>query len=137
MPLNPQNAQAWYEKGVALSETQHCREALPCLEEAQRSGHPRAAAALEELKEFLQFFSGGDGSSLEQAVIVSPGGPPGTGMLGPSLEYAWINRFLPGARPSGQRLLHANGKPYDVLEVQMPSGETKEVYFEISSFFGI
>ena len=51
-------------------------------------------------------------------------------------EYAWIERNLPGAKIERQALILDNGKPYDRFDVVLPSGESRAVYFDISSFFG-
>ena len=51
-------------------------------------------------------------------------------------EYAWIHKNLPGAQVVSQALGSCEGKPVDILTVELPGGGTREVYFDISSFFG-
>lgn len=51
-------------------------------------------------------------------------------------EYDWIRANLPGFRPEGQSLVSHGGKPYDIIVVVAKSGEKREVYFDISEFFG-
>ena len=77
-------------------------------------------------------FAGGDGSSVEQAVIVNGA----TEQTGVDAEYAWIAQRYPGYRKDSQTLRGADGKHYDVLEFTTSSGEKKRVYFDITDFFG-
>ena len=81
-------------------------------------------------------FTGGDGSSFEQAVKVNPSFP-GEGV---NCEYYWLNLL---GREKGlgwerglQRLAHEGGVPYDILEVIWSDGTTQDVYFDISGFYG-
>ena len=68
---------------------------------------------------------GGDGLSAKTAVNVS------------SIpeERAWIERHYPGATIESQSLLMGEG-PMDLIEIKLTTGETRRVYFDISSFFG-
>jgi hypothetical protein len=51
-------------------------------------------------------------------------------------EYAWIRLHLPGSHPAGQSLREHDGKPYDVIHLKLANGESRDVFFDISSFFG-
>lgn len=80
---------------------------------------------------FWDFLFGGktsdrDGSSPEKAVIVQSVGE----------EYAWMARHYPGFRPQMQALQDIEGRPYDVLTFANDRGDTCQVYFDISSFYG-
>jgi hypothetical protein len=55
---------------------------------------------------------------------------------GVKAEYVWIRANLPGFRPGGQSLQSHNGKYYDIIHVGSASGEKRDVYFDISEFFG-
>jgi hypothetical protein len=50
-------------------------------------------------------------------------------------ERAWIERHYPGATIESQSLLMGAG-PMDLIEIKLPTGETRRIYFDISSFFG-
>jgi hypothetical protein len=78
-------------------------------------------------------YSGGDGSSFEQAVVIktSLGTENGIGA-----ERAWIHKHYPGAQMSMQSLRSHEGKPYDVISIVMPDGSSRDVYFDITDFFG-
>jgi hypothetical protein len=70
-----------------------------------------------------------------------------THVLGVAAEYAWIKEHYPNAETLGQALstldlLDGSGEygpgqiHFDVISIQLESGREKEVYFDISSFFG-
>ena len=50
-------------------------------------------------------------------------------------EQAWVSRNYPGAKIESQSLLKGP-PPMDLIEIQLPTGETRRIYFDISSFFG-
>jgi cation diffusion facilitator CzcD-associated flavoprotein CzcO len=68
----------------------------------------------------------GDGSSAAQAVVVGS----------VSEEYAWVQKNCPGFQLQMQSLQNIDGKPYDVLALKNDQGEERNVYFDISQFFG-
>ena len=67
-----------------------------------------------------------DGTSFEKAIVVK----------NIDEEYDWIRKNYPESRFLGQALLFNNKKPFDRLSIELPSGEKKDVYFDISKFFG-
>jgi hypothetical protein len=50
-------------------------------------------------------------------------------------ERAWIERHYPGAMIESQSLL-MGASPMDRIEIKLATGETRHIYFDISSFFG-
>jgi hypothetical protein len=72
------------------------------------------------------------------------GASPGTAIViearssadGVPKEYEWIRSNLPGAKIEQQALVNDGARAYDRFEVQLPTGEKRAVYFDISSFFG-
>lgn len=76
--------------------------------------------------------SQGDGSSADLAVDLSAAR---TEFEGIQAEKVWLNQHYPGARVKSQSLI-AGKKMMDLLTIVLPSGEEREVYFDISSFFG-
>lgn len=73
----------------------------------------------------------GPGESLATAVVIQA-----TETLeGIRAEYAWIREHLPGGRVTKQKLLQGP-RVYDLIEVELPSGETRAVYFDVTSFYG-
>jgi hypothetical protein len=69
---------------------------------------------------------GRDGSAPAKAIIVD----------GVAAEYQWIRDHCPGYVPEMQALQQIDGKPYDVLTLRSPTGETRTIYFDISRFYG-
>ncbi len=74
----------------------------------------------------------GDGSSPEHAVDLSIAHSEAEGM---AAQRDWLNRHYPGAQVTSQSLL--SGPPVmDLITISLPSGEEREIYFDISSYFG-
>lgn len=77
-------------------------------------------------------FEGGDGRSLETAVIVvAP-----TEKIGMHAQNAWLSENYPGSRKASQSLLAEKGKFYDALEITTGNGSKVTLYFDISSYMG-
>ncbi|OAM27262.1 hypothetical protein [Eikenella sp. NML01-A-086] len=87
--------------------------------------HPhRAPAATQQQR--------ADGSSQERAVVIHENDTP----RGIAAENRWIAQNMPGYRKIGQALIQSQNGIYDRISVVGPHGERKEVFFEISEFFG-
>ena len=67
-----------------------------------------------------------DGLSFETAVIAKS----------VSFEYEWLRKNYPGSQPQMQMLSKQKNKPYDIITILTKSGETKDIYFDISRFYG-
>ncbi len=88
--------------------------------------------------DFGLVYTGGDGSSLEKAVVidVSPfKGEASPGIVGVKLEHIWIDAQFPGAKPLEQRLSVTECRICDVITIRLPSGEERSIYFDIGNFF--
>lgn len=73
-----------------------------------------------------------DGLSFERAIpIVAQNSVEGV-----PKEYEYLRRHYPGWRRTMQALLRHEGRTYDRLTIVSPAGETKDIYFDITSFFG-
>ena len=57
-------------------------------------------------------------------------------MTGIGAEYDWLKEHYPGYHPQGQTLLVSDKKPFDKIRIKTASGEEKDVYFDISHFYG-
>ena len=75
--------------------------------------------------------SGNDGTTKDSAIVITAADE----FAGVDAEYAWIKDNLPGAKIKSQGLA-MGPRVYDRFEIALPSGETRTVYFDISSFFG-
>ena len=78
-------------------------------------------------------FAGGDGSSIEQAVLIRNAKGEEEGV---AAESHWVRTVHPGWRKGDQALLSDKGRSYDRIEYRTPKGETKTLYFDITDFFG-
>ncbi|HEY9130662.1 MAG TPA: hypothetical protein VIM98_02800 [Dyella sp.] len=77
-------------------------------------------------------WSSDDGSSMDRAVVITAVNEP----EGVNAEGTWAKAHLPGALKKSQALLKGHGRWYDSIDYQLPSGEKKTIYYDISSFFG-
>ena len=76
--------------------------------------------------------SGNDGSSYEKAIVIEEKseGP------GVNAEYDWLRKHYPGYKFKKQSLNFHEKKYYDILSIVTGEGEKKDIYFDISNFFG-
>lgn len=77
-------------------------------------------------------FSGGDGTSCDDAVVVVGAANEREGV---KAEYEWIARKYPGFKRGGQGMGNCKFIA-DVIDITTASGEAKRVYFNISGFYG-
>ena len=77
-------------------------------------------------------YSGGDGMSLEHAVVISGAKNEEAGV---AAERAWMEQRYPGFSQGRQTLLSSGGKKYDAIQIATREGH-KTVYFDITDFFG-
>ena len=77
-------------------------------------------------------FAGGDGSSLEKAIIVKGA----TEQTGVDAEYAYLAQHYPGYKLGRQSLQHVKGRSYDVLDFTTADGKKMTIFFDITEFFG-
>jgi hypothetical protein len=105
---------------------------------SEKKRQEAAAAQLERLKPFGRLYAamnapvryaGGDGSSLDQAVIILSANI----LSGPRAEHDYIQQRYPGYEFHGQCLKEHDGRKYDVLEFTTVEGERKLMYFDISA----
>ena len=77
-------------------------------------------------------FGGGDGSSCQQAVVISDAKFREAGELA---ERLWLQQQYPGYHAERQSSLDASSRHYDRIEFATAEGETRAVYFDSSDFF--
>ena len=106
---------------------------------------PKAqTATLNELR--MQAPKRQDGLSFAMAVKLEAK----TQAEGVAAQHAWIEKNLPGARPApppkanpdkeivtfGQEMIQHDGKLYSVVHLEMPDEKPRDVYFDITGYFG-
>jgi hypothetical protein len=77
-------------------------------------------------------FSGGDGSSIEKAVIIKAP----NNFLGVRAEYDWMKKNRPGWHLEEQSVLKGGGKIYDKMYCLTPDGQRMAIFFDITDFYG-
>jgi hypothetical protein len=77
-------------------------------------------------------FSGGDGSSIEKAVVIKA---PAS-VAGIRAEYDWIRTNHPDLQLVRQSVLKTDDKIYDRMDFQTLDGRRVILYFDITDFHG-
>lgn len=77
-------------------------------------------------------FAGGDGTSLEQAVIVNAPNE----QVGVAAVYGWIGRRHPKSTAAAQETVIRHGRYFDAIEIVTPRQERLKFYFDVTQFFG-
>ena len=78
-------------------------------------------------------FEGGDGSSIEKAVIVRNAK---NSIEGVDAEAKWNQKVHPDWRKGSQACFGEDGRMYDQIEYTTPDNETKTIFFDITDFYG-
>ena len=78
-------------------------------------------------------FSGGDGSTAKQAVVITDASGEKTGIRA---EYVWLHEHYPGYRLQTQILRNIDYKAYDEMRIIGADAKPYTVFFDITSFFG-
>ena len=78
-------------------------------------------------------FSGGDGSSLKQAVVITGATGEKTGVRA---EYVWLHQHYPGYQVKDQVLRHERDKYYNEMLIVTSDEKSRKVFFDITSFLG-
>jgi hypothetical protein len=73
-----------------------------------------------------------DGSSFEKAIVITAGSET----IGIRGEYEYLDKTYPNYKRGSQSLYNKNGKAYDMLHITLADGTSKDVYFDITDFFG-
>src|SRR5215470_13677509 len=89
---------------------------------------PLKTSAADSPENAKYSFSGGDGASLNAAVIVHAA-DESVGILA---EHAWIRQHWPNSKLGRQELLSKNNRQYDALTITDSSGLEHTLYFDIS-----
>ena len=84
----------------------------------------------------LQFYSGGSGSSLTDAVIINAS----SSVVGIAMEHSWLAGKFGKENDDwslGVRMTTSeNGRHFDVFRITLKTGVQISIYFDITQFFG-
>ena len=79
-------------------------------------------------------YGGGDGSSMEKAILVTGAKGQGDGV---HAEYQWLKQHFPDYKLTTQsEIMSADGKSYDLMEISTAEGKKREIWFDITNFAG-
>ena len=78
-------------------------------------------------------YSGGDGSSCRQAIVIGHANYREGGLMAMS---QWLEQRYPGSHPKRQSAMNSAGRHYDVVEFTTTQGEERTVYFDTTECFG-
>jgi hypothetical protein len=77
-------------------------------------------------------FSGGDGNSVENALIIKAP----NNFIGVRAEYDWIKRNHPGWQLDEQTMLKGGGKIYDKMYFSASDGQRTILFIDVTDFYG-
>lgn len=77
-------------------------------------------------------YVGGDGSSCQQAVVITNAKFSETGLLA---EKMWLDRKFPTRREINHSALNSAGRHYDLVELTTADGQATRVYFDTTESF--
>lgn len=82
-------------------------------------------------------YGGGPGDSLKNAIVIKGAATSTAGIAAEYryLEEKWGRRNVDW-RLLRQSLLRKDGRSYDFMQIKLQDGSQKEVYFDITDFFG-
>jgi len=82
-------------------------------------------------------FEGGPGDAMDNAIVIK--GAPNN-QQGIDAEYYYLEkkfgRFKVDWKLNKQRLLHKGNKKFDLMQIELKDGTRKDIYFDITDFFG-
>lgn len=78
-------------------------------------------------------YSGGDGSSIEQAIIILGAESE---LEGVDAEYEFMQSLHTEFELDSQTFLDEGNKKYDLLTIKLPDETKKDIWFDISDFMG-
>ncbi len=78
-------------------------------------------------------YEGGDGSTMEKAIIIKGAKSSEDGV---PAEYAYLKKKYKNHEVISQGLMSKDGKSYDLINIKTAKGETIGIYFDITDFFG-
>jgi hypothetical protein len=79
----------------------------------------------------LDIYSGGDGSSVEQAVVIHAISE----MDNVELEFEWVGRHDPGCTVHSRDSFKADHKHFEKVDVKCPDGTPRTYMFDVSQIY--
>ena len=83
--------------------------------------------------EQTMLYSGGDGSSCDQAVVINGAKYRETGLMAQRL---WLQKRYPGCQTVKEQVVNTNNKRFDQVELTTADGQNSSVYFDVTEWWG-
>ncbi len=82
-----------------------------------------------------ELFDGGTGETIEKAIVINTISP----LIGVAAEYEYVSNVCGEINVNWslrtQNIIEEKNRYYDVLQVQLDSGEFRSFYFDITQFY--
>lgn len=82
-----------------------------------------------------ELFGGGTGETIEKAIVINTISP----LIGVAAEYEYISNVCGEINVNWslktQSIIEEKNRYYDVLQVELKSGESRSFYFDITQFY--
>lgn len=82
-----------------------------------------------------ELFGGGTGETIEKAIVINTISP----LIGVAAEYEYISNVCGEINVNWslktQSIIEEKNRYYDVLQVELNSGESRSFYFDITQFY--
>ena len=75
----------------------------------------------------------GSGASADDPIVIKGASGSSEGIR---MEYTILAKKFPKCSRVSQRLIHHNNRPMDVIRIHLANGTERDVFFDISDFFG-
>lgn len=82
-----------------------------------------------------ELFGGGTGETIEKAIVINTISP----LIGVAAEYEYVSKVCGEINVNWslktQSIIEEKNRYYDVLQVELNSGESRSFYFDITQFY--
>lgn len=82
-----------------------------------------------------ELFGGGTGETIEKAIVINTISP----LIGVAAEYEYVSKVCGEININWslktQSIIEEKNRYYDVLQVELNSGESRSFYFDITQFY--
>lgn len=89
-------------------------------------------ASVQDGEKAQATFSGGDGSSIEHAVVINASGEE----KGNRAAYIWLHEHYPGSHLLDEGFDYNGDRYYNEIKIVTADGKSRTIFFETTSFFG-
>ncbi|MFA5794609.1 MAG: hypothetical protein WC980_06025 [Candidatus Brocadiia bacterium] len=111
---------------------------LEKLSKESGAAHKQQMKCRYNLEHGIYKYEGGKGASIDDAIIIKGVSNERDGIF---LEHEYIANLFPKKgidwKRGGQDLIYAGDKRYDRIQIKLLGGKTRELFFDITGFYGM